>query len=127
MTSLAEGGDLLCAEAATELDIPLVAVLPDELEIYEKDFSAEAKERLIERFSLSEAQAQAIVDMRLRALTGLEREKLQAEHDELVKKIAELKGITAEEVAYRHHDIYLCSTILNGKCRLSNLYLNECL
>ena len=56
-----------------------------------------AKERLIERFSLSEVQAQAIVDMRLRALTGLEREKLENEHRELLKKIAELKAILADE------------------------------
>ena len=52
-----------------------------------------AKEELIKRFGLSEAQAQAIVDMRLRALTGLEREKLEAEYAELMKKIAELKAI----------------------------------
>ena len=57
----------------------------------------EAKERLIERFSLSEVQAQAIVDMRLRALTGLEREKLENEHKELLAKIAELKAILADE------------------------------
>ncbi len=57
----------------------------------------EAKERLIARFDLSDAQAQAIVDMRLRALTGLERERLQAEHDELVKRIAYLKSILADE------------------------------
>ena len=56
-----------------------------------------AKERLIERFELSEAQAQAIVDMRLRALTGLEREKLENEHKELQLKIAELKAILADE------------------------------
>ena len=56
-----------------------------------------AKERLMERFGLSEAQSQAIVDMRLRALTGLEREKLENEHEELVKKIAELKAILADE------------------------------
>ncbi len=56
-----------------------------------------AKERLIERFSLSDAQAQAIVDMRLRALTGLEREKLENEHAELVEKIKELKAILADE------------------------------
>ena len=56
-----------------------------------------AKERLIERFELSEAQAQAIVDMRLRALTGLEREKLENEHKELMAKIAELKAILADE------------------------------
>ena len=57
----------------------------------------EAKERLIERFGLSDVQAQAIVDMRLRALTGLEREKLEAEYKELMEKIAELKAILADE------------------------------
>ena len=56
-----------------------------------------ARERLLERFELSEAQAQAIVDMRLRALTGLEREKLENEHRELLAKIAELKAILADE------------------------------
>lgn len=56
-----------------------------------------AKERLIERFGLSDVQAQAIVDMRLRALTGLEREKLENEHKELLAKIAELKAILADE------------------------------
>ena len=58
---------------------------------------AEAKAGLIESFAFSEAQAQAIVDMRLRALTGLEREKLQAEYDELEKKIAEYEAILADE------------------------------
>ncbi len=56
-----------------------------------------AKERLMERFELSDAQSQAIVDMRLRALTGLEREKIENEHKELVAKIAELKAILADE------------------------------
>ena len=56
-----------------------------------------AKERLIERFGLSEAQAQAIVDMRLRALTGLERDKLENEHEELLQKIAYYKEILADE------------------------------
>ena len=56
-----------------------------------------AKERLMERFELSEAQAQAIVDMRLRALTGLEREKLENEHMELQKRITELKMILGDE------------------------------
>ncbi len=56
-----------------------------------------AKERLMERFELSDAQAQAIVDMRLRALTGLEREKLENEHKELQVKITELKAILADE------------------------------
>ena len=57
----------------------------------------EAKEKLIERFSLSDSQAQAIVDMRLRALTGLERDKLEAEYRELQERIAYLKGILADE------------------------------
>ena len=56
-----------------------------------------AKENLMERFELSDPQAQAIVDMRLRALTGLEREKLENEHKELMAKIAELKAILADE------------------------------
>ena len=56
-----------------------------------------AKERLMERFELSDVQAQAIVEMRLRALTGLEREKLENEHKDLVVKIAELKAILADE------------------------------
>ena len=58
--------------------------------------TAEAKTKLIERFGLDEAQAQAIVDMRLRALTGLEREKIEEEHAELIKKIAEFKAILAD-------------------------------
>ena len=56
-----------------------------------------AKARLIERFGLSEAQAQAIVDMRLRALTGLERDKLENEHLELQQKIAYYKEILSDE------------------------------
>ncbi len=56
-----------------------------------------AKERLMERFELSDVQAQAIVDMRLRALTGLEREKLENEHNELQIRIQELKRILADE------------------------------
>lgn len=56
-----------------------------------------AKERLIERFGLSDAQSQAIIDMRLRTLTGLERDKIENEHQELLKKIAELKAILADE------------------------------
>lgn len=55
-----------------------------------------AKEKLIERFALSEVQAQAIVDMRLRALTGLERDKIENEHEELLAKITELKAILAD-------------------------------
>ena len=59
--------------------------------------TAEAKQKLIETFTLSDAQAQAIVDMRLRALTGLEREKLESEYKELIARIAELKAILADE------------------------------
>ena len=55
-----------------------------------------AKEELTKRFGLSDAQAQAIVDMRLRALTGLERERLEAEYAELQKRISELKAILAD-------------------------------
>ena len=58
---------------------------------------AEAKTQLMERFGLSDAQSQAIVDMRLRALTGLEREKLENEFKELQAKIAQLKAILADE------------------------------
>ena len=58
--------------------------------------TAEAKEKLIERFSLDDVQAQAIVDMRLRTLTGLEREKLQGEYDSLQERIKELKEILAD-------------------------------
>jgi len=58
---------------------------------------AEAKSQLMERFGLSDAQSQAIVDMRLRALTGLEREKLENEYKELEAKIAELRAILADE------------------------------
>ena len=56
-----------------------------------------AKEELMQRFDLSDAQAQAIVDMRLRALTGLEREKLEKEYEELMKRIGELKAILADK------------------------------
>lgn len=58
---------------------------------------AEAKAQLMEKFGLSDAQSQAIVDMRLRALTGLEREKLENEFKELQAKIAQLKAILADE------------------------------
>ena len=58
---------------------------------------ADAKNQLMERFELSDVQAQAIVDMRLRALTGLEREKLENEYRELMAKIDELKAILADE------------------------------
>ncbi|SIS91679.1 DNA gyrase subunit A [Salimicrobium salexigens] len=56
-----------------------------------------AREELMTRFELSEKQAQAILDMRLQRLTGLEREKIDSEYDDLVKKIEELKAILADE------------------------------
>ena len=56
-----------------------------------------AKDQLMERFGLSDAQAQAIVDMRLRALNGLERAKLEKEYKELMERIKELKAILADE------------------------------
>ena len=56
----------------------------------------EAKDKLMSRFGLSDAQAQAIADMRLKALTGLESEKIEAEHQELVKRIEELKAILSD-------------------------------
>ncbi len=58
--------------------------------------TADAKEGLIQRFELSDTQAQAIVDMRLRALTGLEGEKLEAEYKELMEKIHEYEAILAD-------------------------------
>ncbi|SIS54438.1 DNA gyrase subunit A [Salimicrobium flavidum] len=56
-----------------------------------------AREELMTRFELSEKQSQAILDMRLQRLTGLEREKIDGEYDDLVGKIAELKAILADE------------------------------
>src|SRR5690625_5236660 len=56
-----------------------------------------ARNGLIERFQLSEKQAQAILDMRLQRLTGLEREKIEEEYEELLKLIQELKAILADE------------------------------
>ena len=57
----------------------------------------DAKERLMERFGLSDIQAQAILDMRLKTLSGLQREKIEEEYEELMKLIAHLKEILASE------------------------------
>lgn len=57
----------------------------------------EARDKLISRFELSEIQAKAIVEMRLRQLTGLEQDKLRSEYDELIKTIEDLKDILANE------------------------------
>ncbi|WP_300276712.1 DNA gyrase subunit A [Peptacetobacter sp.] len=59
--------------------------------------SSDAKEKLVEKFALTEVQAQAILEMRLNRLTGLEREKIDSEYNELMKKIAELKEILDSE------------------------------
>jgi len=61
-----------------------------------------ARNGLMEQFSLSEKQAQAILDMRLQRLTGLEREKIEEEYQELIKLIAELKAILADEEKVLH-------------------------
>jgi DNA gyrase subunit A len=61
------------------------------------DDAETARGELMEQFSLSEIQAQAILDMRLRALTGLERKRIQGEHADLMERIAELRGILADE------------------------------
>lgn len=63
----------------------------------------EAKERLMEAIELSEIQAQAIVDMRLRSLTGLERDKLEQEYADLLEKIAYFRGILGDE--YRLYEV----------------------
>jgi DNA gyrase subunit A len=63
--------------------------------------TAEAKGGLIEQFGLSDRQAQAILDMRLHRLTGLEREKIEAEYQELMKIIAHLQEILADEAKIR--------------------------
>lgn len=57
----------------------------------------QAKQQLMEQFNLTDVQAQAIVDMRLRVLTGLEREKLENEYRELQEKISELNAILSDE------------------------------
>ncbi len=77
-----------------------------------------AKDRLIERFGLDDVQAQAIVDMRLRALTGLEREKLEKEFEELMKKIGEYKAILADRKL-------LLSVIKEEITLISNKYGDE--
>ena len=63
------------------------------------DDTEAARSGLMTRFGLTEIQAQAILDLRLRRLTGLERKKIKAEHDELIERIAELRAILADEAA----------------------------
>ncbi|MCM3639519.1 DNA gyrase subunit A, partial [Sporosarcina luteola] len=65
--------------------------------IRESETDKVAMESLQQRFKLSEKQAQAILDMRLRRLTGLERDKIEAEYNELLNYISELEAILADE------------------------------
>ena len=88
---------------------------------------AEAKRVLMERFELTDPQAQAIVDMRLRALTGLEREKLENEYKELMARIEQLKAILADRKVLLGATARYMPTILGsqvfalGFCMLAGL------
>jgi len=91
--------DLAKAEARAHILEGLIIALDNIDEVIATIRSAynDAKEKLMVRFGLSEIQAQAILDMRLAKLQGLEREKIQAEYDELQKKIAYYKSLLADE------------------------------
>ena len=93
--------DLDKAEARAHIEEGLI-IAQDNIDevisiIRSSQTTQQAKTRLMERFGLTDEQTQAIVDMRLRALTGLEREKLEAEYKELMAQIAQLKAILADE------------------------------
>ena len=91
--------DLAKAEARAHILEGLIIALDNIDEVIQTIRSAynDAKEKLMVRFGLSEIQAQAILDMRLAKLQGLEREKIQGEYDELQKKIAYYKSLLADE------------------------------
>ena len=91
--------DLAKAEARAHILEGLIIALDNIDEVIATIRSAynDAKEKLMVRFGLSEIQAQAILDMRLAKLQGLEREKIQAEYEELQKKIAYYKSLLADE------------------------------
>ena len=91
--------DLAKAEARAHILEGLIIALDNIDEVIATIRSAynDAKEKLMVRFGLSEIQAQAILDMRLAKLQGLEREKIQAEYDELQKKIAYYKSLLADD------------------------------
>ena len=91
--------DLAKAEARAHIVEGLLIALDNIDEVIKTIRSSynDAKEKLMVRFGLSEIQAQAILDMRLAKLQGLEREKLQSEYEELQKKIAYFKSILADE------------------------------
>ena len=91
--------DLAKADARAHiLDGLLIALdnIDDVLKVIRSSYN-DAKEKLMVRFGLSEVQAQAILDMRLARLQGLEREKIENEHNELMEKIAYYKSILADE------------------------------
>lgn len=91
--------DLAKAEARAHILEGLIIALDNIDEVIKVIRSSynDAKEKLMVRFGLSEIQAQAILDMRLARLQGLEREKIEAEHAELMKKIAYFKSLLADE------------------------------
>ncbi len=91
--------DLAKAEARAHIVEGLLIALDNIDEVIKTIRSSynDAKEKLMVRFGLSEIQAQAILDMRLAKLQGLEREKLVSEYEELKKKIAYFKSILADE------------------------------
>ena len=91
--------DLAKAEARAHIVSGLLIALDNIDEVIKTIRSSynDAKEKLMIRFGLTEIQAQAILDMRLARLQGLEREKLQNEYEELMKKIAYFKEILADE------------------------------
>ena len=91
--------DLAKAEARAHILEGLIIALDNIDEVIATIRSAynDAKEKLMVRFGLSEIQAQAILDMRLAKLQGLEREKIQAEYDELQKRIAYYKSLLADD------------------------------
>lgn len=90
--------DLAKAEARAHILEGLLKALDfiDEIIKIIRSSYNDAKDKLIERFGFSDIQAQAILDMRLKRLSGLEREKLESEYDELLEKIKELKAILAD-------------------------------
>ena len=91
--------DLAKAEARAHILEGLLIALDNIDEVIKVIRSSynDAKEKLMVRFGLSEVQAQAILDMRLARLQGLEREKIENEHNELMEKIAYYKSILADE------------------------------
>ena len=91
--------DLAKAEARAHILEGLIIALDniDEVIATIRSSYNDAKEKLMIRFGLSEIQAQAILDMRLAKLQGLEREKIQAEYNELLKRIAYYKSLLADE------------------------------